>query len=133
MEKRDTTAGVLVKDNLYLVAKRKKGGPLSLKWEFIGGKNKWGETIEETLMREWKEEVGLEIRVGKYLTSTTFVNNNVHYTLHAYFVYPLSDTSNLTLSVHECLRWVTKEELSLLSFGPSDSVIRDFVLKKENK
>lgn len=130
MERRNTTAGVLVKDNLYLVAKRKKGGPLSGKWEFIGGKNKWGETIEETLVREWMEEVGLDIRVGEYLTSTTFVNNSVHYTLHAYLVYPISDTSNLALSVHECLKWVTKEDLSSLSFGPSDTVIRDFLLKK---
>lgn len=128
METRDTTAGVLVKDNLYLVAKRKKGGPLSGKWEFIGGKNRWGEKIEETLVREWMEEVGLLIRVGDYLTSTTFVNKNVHYTLHAFLVHPVSDVSNLILSVHDELRWVTKEELTSLSFGPSDSVIRDFVL-----
>ena len=35
MTERNTTAGVLIKDNLYLVARRKEGGPLSLKWEFI--------------------------------------------------------------------------------------------------
>lgn len=128
METRDTTAGVLVKDNLYLVAKRKKGGPLSGKWEFIGGKNRWGEKIEETLEREWMEEVGLKIRVGKYLTSTTFDNNNIHYTLHAFLVHALSDVTELTLSVHDDVRWVTKEELMSLPFGPSDSVIRDFVL-----
>ena len=130
MIERDTTAGVLTDERgLYLVAQRKEGGPLSRKWEFIGGKNRYGETLPETLKREWMEEVGLSIDVGDFLLNTDFVNNGTHYTLHCFRVFSLSDTACVSLSVHDDIRWVTKEELETLDFGPSDSVIRDYLLK----
>ena len=125
---RDTTAGVLNEDGRYLVAQRKKGGPLSEKWEFIGGKNRYGETLQDTLKREWMEEVGLKISVGEFLLNTEFDNNDTHYTLHCYRVYSVSESTELSLSVHNDVRWVTREELSSLDFGPSDGVIRDFLL-----
>ena len=125
---RDTTAGVLEKDGRYLVAQRKKGGSLSEKWEFIGGKNRYGETLQDTLKREWMEEVGLKISVGEFLLNTEFDNNDTHYMLHCYRVYSVSESSELSLSVHNDVRWVTREELSSLDFGPSDSVIRDYLL-----
>ena len=125
---RDTTAGVLEEDGRYLVAQRKKGGPLSEKWEFIGGKNRYGETLQDTLKREWMEEVGLKISVGEFLLNTEFDNNDTHYTLHCYRVCSVSESSELSLTVHNDVRWVTREELSSLDFGPSDSVIRDYLL-----
>ena len=132
MTERNTTAGVLIKDNLYLVARRKEGGPLSLKWEFIGGKNRYGETLEETLKREWKEEVGLDIEVNEFLLKTEFTNSGTHYTLHAYRVSLPNPTSPVSLSVHEAIRWVDKATLSSLDFGPSDSVIRDYLINNCN-
>lgn len=130
MTERNTTAGVLIKDNLYLVAKRKKGGPLSGKWEFIGGKNRYGESLEETLKREWKEEVGLDIEVNDFLLKTEFINSGTHYTLHAYCVSLINPSTSLSLSVHDDIKWVNRDTLSSLDFGPSDSVIRDYLIQK---
>lgn len=130
MTERDTTAGVLVDgDGLYLVAQRKEGGPLSRKWEFIGGKNRYGETLAETLKREWMEEVGLEVEAGEFLLNTEFINNGVHYTLHCFRVRLLSSSDAMNLTVHDDVRWVTKDELGALDFGPSDSVIRNYLLR----
>lgn len=126
MEERLTTAGVAKKDEKYLIAKRQKGGPLSQKWEFIGGKNRFSESIEETLKREWMEEVGVEIEVDKFLLRTEFINKNTHYTLFCYSVTLLSDS--FSLNVHEDIRWVGKDELRMFEFGQSDSVIRDYIL-----
>ena len=126
MKERLTTAGVLIKDGLYLVAKRKKGGPLSEKWEFIGGKNRYGETIEDTLKREWMEEVGVEIKVLDFLLLTKFINNGTEYTLHCHLV--KTDSLIFLKNVHEEIKWVTKEELKNLPFGPSDGQIRDYLL-----
>lgn len=126
MKERLTTAGVLIKDGLYLVAKRKKGGPLSEKWEFIGGKNRYGETIEDTLKREWLEEVGVEVEVLDFLLLTKFINNDTEYTLHCHLV--KTDSLNFQKNVHEEIKWVTKEELKNLPFGPSDGQIRDYLL-----
>ncbi len=128
MSERDTTAGVLVSDGRYLVAQRKKGGPLSLKWEFIGGKRRYGESLEETLKREWMEEVSLEIEVGDFLVSTTFTNKGVHYTLYCFLVSLKGDSSSPSLNVHERVKWVSREEMKALDFGESDSVIRDYLL-----
>ena len=74
------------------------------------------------------EEVGLKISVGEFLLNTEFDNNDTHYTLHCYRVYSVSESTELSLSVHNDVRWVTREELSSLDFGPSDSVIRDYLL-----
>ncbi len=134
MTERDTTAGVLVDgDGLYLVAQRKEGGPLSGKWEFIGGKNRYGESLAETLKREWMEEVGLEVEAGEFLLNTQFINNGVRYILHCFRVRLLSGSDAINLTVHDDVRWVTKDELRTLDFGPSDSVIRDYILRHSGK
>ncbi len=126
MEERLTTAGVAEEDGRFLVGRRLPGGPLSGKWEFVGGKNRYGETIPDTLKREWMEELEAEVEVGEFLLTTEFENKGVHYTLHAHRVKVLS--SSLKLHFHQEVRWVDKKELLELSFGDSDSVIRDYVV-----
>lgn len=128
MEERNTTAGVAIKDGKVLVARRAKGGPLSDMWEFPGGKNRYGETIEETLKREWAEELGIEIAVGAFLLQVDFTNKDTRYHLMCHLVEPLSDSFSLLF--HQELKWVDKSELSTLQFGPSDQKIRDFIALK---
>ena len=76
MDERETTAGVAIKDGKVLVAKRAKGGPISEMWEFPGGKNRYGETIEDTLKREWLEELGVDVAVGEKLLQVDFINKD---------------------------------------------------------
>lgn len=126
MEERITTSGVASKDGLFLVAKRLPGGPLSEKWEFVGGKNRWGESIEDTLKREWMEELNLKIEVKEHLLNTTFVYNNTHFTLHCHRVEIVE--GEIKPSVYQDYKWVNKSELASLDFGESDGVIRDWIL-----
>ena len=69
-----------------LIDRRKNEGEMARLWEFPGGKIEPGETIEECIEREIKEELNIEIIVGDRLTTIT----------HAY------KTFNVTLYVHEC-------------------------------
>ena len=128
MDERITTAGVAVIDRKVLVAQRKEGGPLSLKWEFPGGKNRYGESIEDTLMREWKEELGVDISVGDFLACVDFENNGILYHLKFYEVIPLS--LDFSLNEHKALLFADKTTLSRLDFGQSDSEIRNYILKE---
>ena len=123
---RMTTAGIAIRDGRVLVAHREKGGSLSGMWEFPGGKNRYGESLPETLRREYEEELSIEIEVGEEVFSYDFANGDTLYHLHAFIIRPLSD--DLTLSVHTEARWVSRSELPSLDMGGSDSAIREFLL-----
>jgi mutator protein MutT len=56
-----------------LVGLRPEGRALPGVWEFPGGKAEGGETLQECLVREWKEELGLNIVAGEYLWSDVFL------------------------------------------------------------
>jgi 8-oxo-dGTP diphosphatase len=66
----DTIAvGILVDEGLALVARRRPGTHLEGTWEFPGGKVRPGETREETLRREVREEIGVEFDAARELSS----------------------------------------------------------------
>ena len=123
---RMTTAGIAIRDGQVLVAHRVKGGSLSGMWEFPGGKNRYGESLEDTLRREYQEELSVSIEVGEEVFTYDFANGDTFYHLHAFMIRPLSD--DFMLSVHTEARWAGRDELSSLEMGGSDSAIRDFIL-----
>ena len=123
---RMTTAGIAIRNGLVLVAKRIDGGSLSGKWEFPGGKNRYGESLEETLRREFLEELSVPVSVGKDVFLHDFRNGSVLYHLHAFLV--TLEEDSFTLSVHTETRWVDGNELAVLDMGMSDSAVREFVI-----
>lgn len=125
MEERITTAGIALRNGKVLIAHRVEGGALSGKWEFPGGKTRYGETVSDTLRREWTEELGVEIETGEEILSFDFTNKDRLYHLKCAMVNPLSD--HFSLSVHTEIRYVTKEELLSYDFGPSDRKIAEYV------
>ena len=112
--------GAIIKDGgKYLVGQRAAHKSQGGLWEFMGGKIESGETPEEALQRECREELALEIEGSRIIDSV------VH-------EYP-EKTSRLTLlecrpkagSVpqaleHQAIRWVTPEEMKLVDFCPAD-------------
>ena len=121
MINRITTAGIVIKDGKYLVAKRCVGEKTNGLWEFVGGKNRYEETEEETLKREFIEELGVEIEVGKFLASHEFDNKDVHYLLKAYEVTLLSE--EFTLIYHSEFKYVDEKTLKSLEMVNSDKEI----------
>lgn len=126
MIERITTAGVFIFDKKVLVAKRPEGGALSGKWEFPGGKNRWGESIEDTLRREWKEELDADIETGEELLSFDFVNKDVLYHLVCLRVFVPGDVMPV---FHTSVAMVEGRELSDLDMGMSDDRIRKFLVE----
>ena len=121
-EQRITTAGILTKDDRYFVAKREDKGSIGGLWEFPGGKNRWGESEQETLRREFQEELGLDIEVGLLVHSHDFVNKGTLYHQKAYLV-SCNQEQEPKLSVHTTYRWIKADELQSLAFAPSDQRI----------
>ena len=122
MEERITTAGILIIDGRFLIAKRIESGSIGGMWEFVGGKNRWGESEEETLKREFLEELGLAIEVEGLVHVHDFINKETVYHLKAYLVH-LSSPFKPRLTVHTELRWVSPDELKGYAMAPSDQEI----------
>lgn len=93
-------------------------------WEFPGGKIEKGETREEAIIREIKEELTIEINVESYLGEKVFEYPEKSINLIALNCRVKS--GNIYLTEHEKARWVEKEELNSFEFAPADI----FIVKK---
>jgi len=91
---------------------------LPLKWEFPGGKIKEGETPEECLKRELREELDVEITVGRALTLTTHQYPEFTVTLYPFLCTIISGT--ITLHEHAALAWMRPEEMPKLDWAEAD-------------
>jgi 8-oxo-dGTP diphosphatase len=87
-------------------------------WEFPGGKMEPGETPEEALVREIREELDTEISVDKFLSTVDWDYPNFHLTMHCFMASLLQEA--LHLNEHEAARWLTKEEIHSVRWLPAD-------------
>lgn len=90
-----------------------KGG-----WEFPGGKMEPGETPEQALIRELKEELAIDVKVGEFITTVEFDYPKFHLTMHCFFCEILD--GNITLLEHEAARWLSRGELRDVGWLPAD-------------
>ena len=87
-------------------------------WEFPGGKMEPGETPEEALKREIKEELDTEINVDSFLTTVDYDYPTFHLTMHCYMCSVIS--GKLVLLEHESAKWLDKEHLYSIDWLPAD-------------
>lgn len=122
----EVVAGIIYKDNKFLIAQRNFKKTQGGLWEFPGGKVEKNETYETALIREIKEEFDAEIQVTEY------VGENIHH-------YPEKDiklifykakllSKDIKLLEHENYKWITKDEKSNFEFSPADTAIFEFAI-----
>lgn len=87
-------------------------------WEFPGGKLEAGETPEEALKREIREELSTEIRVDEFLCTVDYDYPTFHLTMHCYLCSLL--TGALHLNEHKAARWLEISELESVKWLPAD-------------
>ena len=113
------TAGV-IKDSsgAILLVRRGPEESLSGYWEFPGGKVELGETEQECLKRELKEELGIDIEVSRFIDQNYYVYDHGEFLLKAFEV--LMTGGDMRLSVHDKLAWVEAVNLETYNLAPAD-------------
>ena len=81
-------------------------------WELVGGHVEFGESLEEGLKRELKEELNLEIVVGKPFAAFTYQPNEQTHTVEVIYLATVNDESTMKVDsdAAQAVKWVTKEE-----------------------
>lgn len=115
---KEVTAAIIIDKNKILIAQRGANEKLAGKWEFPGGKIELGETPQECLKREIKEELEVDIAVGNYLGESIYTYPNGEIKLIAYFATILD--GDIKLSVHDKVEWITISQIDKYDFAPAD-------------
>ena len=102
----------------FLACRKKPGKPLEGHWEFPGGKIEPGESPEQALAREIREELNLIARVSSKLTTTTYQNDFATIELTTFYCTLIS--GKLRLSDHDATRWVSPAEAMEMTWAPAD-------------
>lgn len=117
MKEIKVVAAIIQKENKILATKRGYGEFINM-WEFPGGKIEPGETKEEALIREIKEELNIEINVDKFAIDIEYQYPNF-YLFMSCFMCSIKEGS-IELLEHNGGKWITKEELNTLNWLPAD-------------
>ena len=119
------TAGLLWRDGRVLITRRPEGKHLPGLWEFPGGKQETGETLEACLEREMEEELGLRVRAGKHLCTVHHEYEDRIISLHLLLCVHLDGEVEPRDSQE--IKWVSREDLVKYSFPPPDLKIIQFL------
>jgi len=125
----DVVAAILQnKEGQVLIARRKRGRALEGYWEFPGGKVERGESPEQSLKRELKEEMDIEIEVTEY------VGENVHrYERGAIRLLAFNGKitkGDISLIDHDEYAWVHIDKLMDFKLAPADIPIVELLISE---
>ena len=120
MRQIEVVAAIIVNDNKVFATQRGYGEWKDF-WEFPGGKIDAGETPEEALRREIKEELDTEIAVGELFTTIDYDYPTFHITMHCYLC--TIENGSLTLLEHEAAKWLSLDQLDSVTWLPADLLV----------
>ena len=105
MKRIEVVAGI-IKDSNKIFATQRGYGEFKDGWEFPGGKMEPGETPQEALARELKEELAIDVSVGDFLCTVDYDYPTFHLTMHCFYCSVVG--GELTLLEHDAAKWLNR-------------------------
>lgn len=117
----EVVAALIWDKNKFMICRRPENKARGLLWEFVGGKVEPGETKQQALIRECREELDITVAVGDEFTEVNheYPDIPIHLTLFNCTI--ASGTPKLL--EHNDLRWITPKEIPQYDFCPADTDI----------
>ena len=112
-------AAIIIKDDKFFATQRGYG-EFKDGWEFPGGKVEEGETPEEALKREIKEELDADIEVGELFDVVEYDYPQFHLSMNCYICRLTNE--HMEIREHEAAKWLTKEDIESVNWLPADTM-----------
>ena len=125
---KEVSAAIIEKNDQFLITRRAEKEKLAGFWEFPGGKKESGETIEECLVRELKEELDVEV-----VTKGILGESDYHYSggaIKLIGVYAEIVAGDIKMTVHDSFEWVSPSDLLSYQLAPADIPLAKMLIQK---
>ena len=127
-DKRIEVVAAIIRRGNTIFATQRGYGDFKDWWEFPGGKMEAGETPEEALKREIREELSADIQVVKFLSTVEWDYPQFHLTMHCYLC--ALESEALHLNEHEAARWLDSSSLHSVRWLPADVSLLPLIEKE---
>ncbi len=126
---RHVVAALIWDENKFMICQRPLNKTRALQWEFVGGKTEEGETKEEALIRECREELDVTVSVGDvfFEVDHEYPDIYIHLTL---FNCTIAE-GTVKMLEHNDIKWITPEEIPQYEFCPADKDILEKIMKEK--
>lgn len=127
---RHVVAALIWDKNRFMICQRPINKTRALQWEFVGGKTEEGETKQDALIRECREEIDVTVSVGDIFMEVDheYPDISVHLTL---FNCKIAE-GEVKMLEHNDIKWITPEEIPLYEFCPADKDILARIMKEKS-
>ena len=119
----EVVAALIWDGNRFLICQRPENKARGLLWEYVGGKVEAGETKQEALVRECKEELDVTISVGDVFMDV--VHEYPDITVHLTLFHAQIASGDIRLLEHNAVAWITPDEIPYYAFCPADKEINE--------
>ena len=123
----EVVAALIWDGEKFMICQRPENKARGLLWEFVGGKVEPGESKEEALIRECREELGVTLSVGDVFTDVTHTYPDI--TVHLTLLNAVISGGTPQKLEHNDIRWITRAEIPDYDFCPADVEILEKLME----